>query len=135
MARFAGGKGLIPVSAERTVHPCFFYKEILLHEFLFVEHRDGFLGFPPCGHFDKGKTPHLTGLMVSQDLDRRHLSCPGKMGFEICFGGLVRKIAYIYFRIHFSSFILGYVQDGKIRKPGRKKDPGDSYPPGGEGLF
>jgi hypothetical protein len=95
------GENLLSAPLEGTADPCFLYEQFLFHEILFVEHGNGFLGFSAGGHFDEGESAHEAGLMVAQDLDGNHLSRPGKMGFEICFGCLGRKVADVYFGIHF----------------------------------
>jgi hypothetical protein len=52
------------------------------------------------------------------------------MGFEICFGGLARKVAHIYFGVHF--FLLyPWIESGQVdpetgqeKRPGRLPSPG-----------
>src|SRR5262245_25624156 len=71
-----------------------------------IELGDRALGAVGIAHLDEGETPRLTSGSVAHDRDSVHLTGSFEQGLQIRFGGLVREVPDVQFRIHIFSCIL-----------------------------
>jgi hypothetical protein len=119
-SRIAGGRiregRLIPVPAEGPVLPGFVYEDLPFQEFLLVEHRNGLLGFRQVD-ISISESPGLWPIDV---LFAGLRLPPLRNGFQICFGGLGRKVADINLRIHTFLPFPAIVQGEPLGPTGKK---------------